>query len=119
MLRENAYTLLRTSDVPQDESIAAERSPKCHYAEAASTRPVSESLMKTNPDKTSQRKRVSTDSSPPTNDVPRSRTSMKVRAIIARRAVAAGLSELNYFREIIAGRAPRITRLEAAREPMP
>jgi len=47
------------------------------------------------------------------------KTSRKVRAIITRRATAAGLSDIAYFREIIAGRAPRITRLEAAREPTP
>ena len=48
----------------------------------------------------------------------RSRLSDGVRAVIARRAVIAGMSEVDYFREIIAGRAPRVTRLEAAREPL-
>ena len=48
----------------------------------------------------------------------RSRLSNGVRAVIARRAVAAGISDFDYFREIIAGRAPRVTRLEAAREPL-
>ena len=49
----------------------------------------------------------------------RSRLSSGVRAVITRRATAAGMCDVNYFREIIAGRAPRITRLEAAREPLP
>ena len=31
----------------------------------------------------------------------------------------AGLSDEDYIKEIIAGRAPRVTRLEAAREPLP
>jgi hypothetical protein len=39
-----------------------------------------------------------------------------VRAVIVRRAKAIGLSDVAYFHEIIAGRAPRITRLEASRE---
>ena len=50
--------------------------------------------------------------------VTRSRLSNGVRAVIARRAVAAGISDVQYFHEIIAGRAPRVTRLEAAREPL-
>jgi hypothetical protein len=49
----------------------------------------------------------------------RSKLSNGVRAVIARRAIAAGLCDADYFREIIAGRMPRITRLEAAREPLP
>ena len=49
----------------------------------------------------------------------RSRLSRGVRAVITRRALAVGLCDADYFREIIAGRAPRITRLEAAREPLP
>ena len=48
----------------------------------------------------------------------RSRLSNAVRAVIARRAMAAGICDADYFREIIAGRVPRITRLEAAREPL-
>jgi hypothetical protein len=49
----------------------------------------------------------------------RSELSKRVRAIIVHRATAAGLSDIAYFREIIAGRAPRITRQEAARDPTP
>lgn len=46
-------------------------------------------------------------------------TAARVAAVIARRARVAGLSDAAYFAEIIAGRAPRITRAEAASEPMP
>ena len=46
-------------------------------------------------------------------------TARRVAAVIARRARAAGLTDANYFAEIIAGRAPRITRAEAASEPLP
>ena len=53
------------------------------------------------------------------DDAARSELSKRVRAIIVRRAKAAGLSDVDYFREIIAGRAPRVTRLEASREPTP
>ena len=49
----------------------------------------------------------------------RRKESARVKAIIARRAVAVGLSDLDYFREIIAGRAPRITKVEVVREPAP
>jgi len=48
----------------------------------------------------------------------RAQVSRQVSAIIARRAAAAGMSSINYFNEIIAGNAPRITRAEADREPM-
>ena len=51
--------------------------------------------------------------------VDRSDTAARVAAVIARRARVAGLSDAAYFREIIAGRAPRITRSEAASEPLP
>jgi hypothetical protein len=46
-------------------------------------------------------------------------TAARVAAVIARRACAAGLSDVAYFGEIVAGRAPRITRAEVAREPLP
>ena len=49
----------------------------------------------------------------------RLKVSVRVRAIIARRAVAAGLSDADYFREIIEGRAPRITKVDVVREPAP
>jgi len=42
-----------------------------------------------------------------------------VLAVIRRRAHLIGMTDEKYFREIIAGRAPRITRAEAAREPLP
>jgi hypothetical protein len=49
----------------------------------------------------------------------RLKVSARVGAIISRRAVAAGLSDGDYFREIIAGRAPRITKVDVVREPPP
>ena len=51
--------------------------------------------------------------------VDRSDTAARVAALITRRARVAGLSDAAYFAEIIAGRAPRITRAEAASEPLP
>ena len=51
--------------------------------------------------------------------VNRTDTAARVAAIIARRAGEAGLSNIAYFTEILSGRAPRITRAEAAREPVP
>jgi hypothetical protein len=48
----------------------------------------------------------------------RAQVSRQVAGIIARRASAAGMSSAKYFREIIAGRAPRISRAEADREPV-
>jgi hypothetical protein len=44
------------------------------------------------------------------------RTRKQVAAIIKRRAALAGMADAVYFREIIDGRAPRITRAEAALE---
>jgi len=52
------------------------------------------------------------------HDAP-SELSKRVRAIIVRRAKVAGLSDVAYFHEIIAGRAPRITRQEASGETTP
>ena len=49
----------------------------------------------------------------------RSEISQRVLAVIRRRAQLIGMTDEKYFREIIAGRAPRITRAEAAREPLP
>jgi len=43
----------------------------------------------------------------------------QIGAILTRRAVAAGLSDEDYLREIKAGRAPRITREEASLEAVP
>ena len=48
----------------------------------------------------------------------RAQVSRQVLAIIARRAAVAGMSSESYFKEIIAGNAPRITRAEADLEPM-
>ena len=48
--------------------------------------------------------------------ITREQASARVAAIIARRAHAAGLTEATYFRQIIAGRAPRITRSEVRDE---
>jgi hypothetical protein len=44
--------------------------------------------------------------------------SRQVARIIARRAAAAGMSSASYFNEIVAGKAPRITRAEADLEPV-
>ena len=38
---------------------------------------------------------------------------VRVAAVITRKAKVAGMSDAAYFREIIGGRAPRITRAEA------
>ena len=38
----------------------------------------------------------------------------RVAAVITRKAKIAGLTDVAYFREIMAGRVPRITRAEAA-----
>ena len=48
----------------------------------------------------------------------RAQVSRQVSAIITRRAAAAGMSPESYFNEIVAGKAPRITRAEADLEPM-
>jgi hypothetical protein len=37
---------------------------------------------------------------------------VRVAAVITRKAKVAGMSDAAYFREIIGGRAPRITRAE-------
>ena len=47
----------------------------------------------------------------------RAQVARQVSAIIARRAAVAGMSSKSYFKEIIAGNAPRITRAEADLEP--
>ena len=49
----------------------------------------------------------------------RNEAAARVAAVISRRARVAGLSDAAYFGEIIAGRAPRVTRAEAALEPLP
>ena len=51
--------------------------------------------------------------------VVRSDTAARVAAVITRRARVAGLTDADYFAEIMAGRAPRITRAEAASEVLP
>ena len=48
----------------------------------------------------------------------RAQVSRQVSAIINRRAAVAGMSPESYFNEIVAGKAPRITRAEADLEPM-
>ena len=47
----------------------------------------------------------------------RGETAARVAALINRKAKVAGLSDAAYFREIIAGRVPRITRAEAGMGP--
>jgi hypothetical protein len=48
----------------------------------------------------------------------RAQVSRQVSAIINRRAAASGMSSINYFNEILAGNAPRITRAEADLKPI-
>ena len=54
---------------------------------------------------------------------PRAQAKLRLRAqvgaILTRRAVGAGLSDVDYLIEIKAGRVPRITREEASHEAVP
>ena len=52
----------------------------------------------------------------PASATKRSELAERVAAVITRKAKVAGMSDAAYFREIMSGRAPRITRAEAQRE---